>query len=148
MNVVFDLDGTLADCEHRNHLVHGVEKPMWDMYYALCGRDKPILPVIELATNLIRRGNRIEIWTGRSAVAREDTEYWLNAVGLGALCGAKLLMRPEGDHRQDVELKARWLATARESGFAPDLVIEDRTRMINFWRSQGIVALQCADGNF
>lgn len=148
MNVVFDLDGTLADCRHRNYLVHGVEKPDWYAYYQLCGLDTPIWPVVELATNLIRRGNRIEIWTGRSAIVRADTEDWLNGCGLGALRGAKLLMRPEGDYRPDTELKARWLATARESGFVPDLIIEDRTRMIDFWRSQGIVALQCAEGDF
>jgi len=147
MNVVFDLDGTLANCEHRNHLVHGVEKPDWETYYKLCPLDKPIWPVIELAAGLIRHGNRIEIWTGRSEVARADTVTWLNTVGLKALRG-ELLMRPIGDHRPDTELKAEWLADARETGFAPELVIEDRKRMIDFWRSQGLVALQCADGNF
>lgn len=144
MHVVFDLDGTLADCAHRNHLVHGVEKPDWDMYYNQCGLDGPIWPVIELATNLIKRGNIVEIWTGRSEIARTDTEYWLNAAGLVALTGRRLKMRPVGDHRQDVDLKAEWLA----EGWIPDIVIEDRKRMIDFWRSKGIVALQCAEGNF
>ena len=29
-----------------------------------------------------------------------------------------------------------------------NLVIEDRTRMVEFWRSQGITCYQVADGNF
>jgi hypothetical protein len=145
MRVVFDLDGTLADCEHRIPYIRGTEPPDWDAFHALCSFDKPIWPVIELATSLKRRGNELQIWTGRSAVALADTHEWLDNYYLGTL---PIRMRPVGDHRPDVELKAEWLTESRAKGWVPDLVIEDRKRMIDFWRSQGIMALQCAEGNF
>jgi hypothetical protein len=149
VNVIFDLDGTLADCEHRIPLIRGTEKPDWDKFHEQCVLDKPIWPVIELATNLNRRGNNLEIWTGRSEVVRKQTEEWLAQHGLAYFHGTRILMRPKGDTREDVLLKGEWLDEALEFGFfKPNLVIEDRTRMIKFWRSRGITALQCAEGDF
>lgn len=147
MNVVFDLDGTLANAEHRVHHIRK-EPRDWDAYHAACPFDTPKWPLIELATNLIRRGNTLEIWTGRREVVRSQTEQWLSQYGLGYFHGGKILMRPTGDFREDTVLKAEWLEQAIKDGFKPDLIIEDRARMIQMWRSKGIMALQCEDGNY
>lgn len=146
MNVIFDLDGTLANAEHRVHFIRQ-EPRDWDGYHAACPLDTPKWPIIELATNLIRRGNNLEIWTGRREIVRPQTEAWLAKHGLSYFHGKRILMRPTNDFREDTVLKGEWLDKALLGGcFKPDLVIEDRDRMIRMWRSRGIMALQCEEG--
>lgn len=138
--VVFDLDGTLALTEHREHLVKAKD---WRAFYAACDGDAPCAPLIATANALNSAGHRVEIWSGRSAEVRVKTEAWLKPHGiLGAL---PLKMRPEGDHRPDTALKGEWLAGAVRK---PDLVFEDRASMVEMWRSHGIVCAQVAPGNF
>ena len=52
------------------------------------------------------------------------------------------------DHCNDDELKLRWLKYAMEARQAPDLVFEDRRRVVEMYRSQGITCFQVADGDF
>ena len=69
MFVTFDLDGTLADVAHREHMVR--ESPRnWDAFYAACVDDSPIPVAVEVFNAHLARGHKIEIWTGRSAVVR------------------------------------------------------------------------------
>ena len=60
----------------------------------------------------------------------------------------KLLMRSQGNYTDDDELKRHWLNIAREADQAPDLVFEDRDRVVRMWREEGITCFQVAEGNF
>jgi len=83
--IIFDLDGTLADCEHRRHFVDGTKhyckdcatwlrlepvdnmpcpscgkstanfKPDWKSFYAACDQDTPIRPVINIFRTLMMK---------------------------------------------------------------------------------------------
>lgn len=148
MFVVFDLDGTLADCEHRLHHIQmpagpGEEYPKqdWRAFYAACKHDKPIIPIQAIAIALIDAGERVEIWTGRSDECRADTVWWLAEYGLSDV---PLRMREAGDHTADHKLKLSWLA----EGDKPDIIFEDRASVVEMWRAQGIVCAQVAPGNF
>lgn len=141
MFVVFDLDGTLALTEHREHFLKREPKD-WRGFYAACDGDPPCLPLISTALALNSAGASVEIWSGRSEEVRDKTLDWLGAHGLLPWVG--LRMRPEGDHQPDTKLKAAWLA----EGKRPDLVFEDRASMVEMWRSHGIVCAQVAPGNF
>ena len=149
MRVVFDLDGTLADDEHRQHYLEQTPKD-WDRYFALCGDDKPIWPAIGVLKSLHKSGHLIEIWTGRTAGVRIQTRDWLERYRVFGWHGSlfPLLMRPIGDYTQDIELKGRWLNQARKQNRHPDLVFEDRTRVVEFWRSEGVPCFQVAAGDF
>ena len=46
--VIFDLDGTLADIDHRLHFIQNGNK-QWDEFYAACPNDGPKPAIIELA---------------------------------------------------------------------------------------------------
>lgn len=140
MFVVFDLDGTLALTEHREHFLK--EPKDWRGFYAACDGDGPCSPLIAAALAFNSRGDRVEIWSGRSAEVRDKTEAWLKDHGIGFLT---LKMRPEGDHQPDTKLKAAWL---ERSDQAPDLVFEDRASMVAMYRERGIVCAQVAPGNF
>ena len=137
--VVCDLDGTLADDRHRQHYLE--QQPQdWESYFAACGDDIPVWPVIMVVNALW--GGQVEIWTGRSEVVRETTVQWLANYGIRY---TKLRMRPEGDYRPDTELKGEWLA---ECDPPPWVVFDDRSKSVAWWRSQGVVCLQVADHDY
>ncbi len=144
---VFDLDGTLADHSHRVPLIvkgpdGGVKD--WTAFTKACVDDKPILPMIRLFQAIdFYHSNRVEIWTGRSGEVRGETEQWLIKQGLWS--GHLTFMRPEGDHRDDVVLKREYL---ERSAWRPDVVFEDRRRVVDMWRAEGITCLQNVPGDF
>lgn len=148
MFVVFDLDGTLADCTHRLHHIQLPETPEhdwpgqdWQAFNAATIDDSPITPFHEVAQALIAAGHRVEIWTGRSDHSRADTEAWLTTHGLA---GVPVRMRPGSDNTADHRLKVQWLAAHGR----PDLIFEDRARVVKMWRDEGIICAQVAPGDF
>ena len=141
MFVVFDLDGTLADIDHRLHLVKG-EKQDWDLFYERCVDDRPIRPAIVLCRTLFR-SHRVEIWSGRNDVVREQTEIWLEAHSVPY---DGLRMRPAATpYVKDVELKESWLLS---SSWQPDVIFEDRQRIVDMWRRNGVFCCQVAGGDY
>ena len=148
---IFDLDGTLADGEHRVHHIQGMKKD-WRAYFAACSKDEPIMPVIRTFKALRKAGADCWIWTGRSDEVRDDTMEWLDRYGLrpGWFSAPEaLLMRPEYDRTDDAQLKYGWLANLeppernRVTG-----VFEDRDRVVAMWRAAGVQCFQVAPGAF
>lgn len=103
---IFDLDGTLADGRHRLHLLPAKEDAhkthAWNDFNLASGRDMPILDNIQLMNELYQYGKRIVILTGRSDIAYSITNRWLWEHGCNF---NELIMRPESDHRRDIEFK-------------------------------------------
>jgi len=136
--IIFDLDGTLADCEHRRHFVDPEKnenycryngndfrgykngqiqldvklKPDWDAFYEACDKDTPIQPLIYIwnlyEVDLALERIDLQIWSGRSQSVREKTEKWLDMY-LTGFDPKQLKMRPIGDYTPDDQLKERWL---------------------------------------
>lgn len=143
MLVVFDLDGVLADCTHR--LPHIQKQPKdWDAFFAACKDDE----VIEAGQMILyalgeNAGCEIEIWTGRPMTTFEATRNWLHK---HLLAGHLLTrMRDPNDRRPDHILKEEWLHECRRY---PDLVFEDRQRVVDMWRRNGVPVYQTAAGDF
>jgi beta-phosphoglucomutase-like phosphatase (HAD superfamily) len=141
--VVFDLDGTLADCSHRLHYIKGETKD-WAGFYASVKYDAPIPEMVKLCKSL-HVLNKIVICTGRSDVCRDDTLDWLSDHGL--TCDA-LYMRKANDRRPDYVVKLDLLRLMRRSGFDPYMVFEDRSQVVKMWRDAGIRCLQVCDGEY
>lgn len=126
--IIFDLDGTLANCEHRRHFVDssiphprredaeefmrngGKWQPNWSAFYEACDNDEPIKPVISIWNDQISQGmmGLHQIWSGRCESVREKTEKWLDK-HLSCFESHQLKMRPIGDNTPDDVLKERWL---------------------------------------
>lgn len=140
---VFDLDGTLANCQHRVEKYLKGDKPDWRAFFAACPDDTAINHVVDILMALKRRGDRIEIWSGRSDEVREQTSQWLenNHMDRDWLTH----MRKAGDHRPDDIVKREFLAT---SDVRPDVIFDDRKRVVDMWRAEGIPCFQVADGDF
>jgi phosphoglycolate phosphatase-like HAD superfamily hydrolase len=136
--VVFDLDGTLANLDHR---LHHQRAKNWRAFFAEVAKDQPIMHAIEVLWAMREAGHRIEIWSGRSDECREASETWLARHGLR---GVTLLMRTAGDYRPDDIVKQEFL----RGGGTPDLIFDDRDRVVAMWRSLGIPCFQVAKGDF
>lgn len=143
MFVVFDLDGTLANTDHRAHFLQRQgSKKDWRSFYAACDLDEPHSHIIEVFQALVAAGHKVEIWSGRSDEVRDKTEAWLHNHGL---CGVPLRMRKEGDFTADDVLKRSWL---EEGARFPDLIFDDRAKVVAMWREMGIPCCQVAAGDF
>lgn len=141
MKVIFDLDGTIANINHRTHFVRGGNND-WKSFFAGCVDDKPNWPVIRSLYAHVEAGHDVEIWSGRSDIVRRDTEQWLE-VEAGIPCHLLTRMRSAGDNTPDVVLKRYWLNQLHESE-RPDIVYDDRKRVVDMWREEGIACFQVA----
>lgn len=137
MFVVFDLDGTLADISHRVHFVRGTRCPDWNAFFASCVDDMPNLHVIDTFKAHLDAGHKVRVWSARSDVVRKETEDWLLRYGIDP-CFLQH-MRADGDNTPDAVLKRHWLM---QEEVKPDIVYDDRQRVVDMWRSEGIPCFQ------
>src|SRR5665213_2001730 len=75
--VIFDIDGTLANCSHRLHHILETRPKDWDAFFGAMDDDLPIRPIVQLFTELETAGNVIILCTGRPENYRQVTERWL-----------------------------------------------------------------------
>lgn len=138
--VVVDLDGTLANIDHRVPMIRR-ENPDWDGFFKACGADVPNQWCVELINSLAPSFD-VRIVSARSKVSEEATREWLLHVFDGDMTGIELeLLREVGDTTPDVELKRAWL-----NRFGRDrvlFVVDDRQRVVDMWRAEGLTCLQC-----
>lgn len=141
--VIFDLDGTLALIEHRQHYVNG-KKKRWRDFFAACVDDQPNVPLIAILGALYPIYD-IYIVSGRSDEVRPQTEAWLERHGIRY---HRLIMRRENDHTPDNILKISWV----QDGTIPKerilCVFDDRDKVVRMWRENGIPCYQVAEGDF
>ena len=133
--VIVDIDGTLAIITDRSPYSHkGVLK------------DKPNAPVIAVARALAQAGHTLVIVSGRSELAREDTELWLTR-HLGVPFEGPF-MRPARDDRKDEAIKREIYDHEIAPRFDVLCVLDDRDQVVRMWRAFGLVCLQVAPGDF
>lgn len=151
--VIFDLDGTLALIDDRRALATKDNGKMdWDVFFdpANISLDLPNHPVIQMAQTLDKQGFTIVIFSGRSKATKDATAKWLddNKVPFNVM-----KMRPTGHpwaFMPDDKLKKHWLDNIF-SGDQKDRILcifDDRTKVVNMWRDNGLTCFQVAPGDF
>jgi FMN phosphatase YigB (HAD superfamily) len=120
-------------------------KPDWDAFHAACVDDTPIEAVLNVF-HAIRERADAWIWSGRMDTVEEQTVTWLWKHGV---IWANLKMRPAGDYTPDDQLKESWLhALSPKDRARLVMVFDDRQRVVDMWRRNGIVCAQVAPGDF
>lgn len=145
--VVFDVDGTLAqfDAEGLGHLVHGTVKH-WQAFHEAMANADPISPVAHLLRRLKASGEKIVICSGRPEGWVEYTTAWLQKHDLEF---DAIYLRPSDTNTaSDPDVKRLLLEKMKADGFAPWIVVDDRSSVVQAWRDEGLVCLQCAPGEF
>lgn len=175
MDVIFDIDGTLADATHRLHFIKDMSfwkpggitrdlKPDWESFLApeAVAKDAIIEPIWKVMRGLLNGGARVLFITGRSESLRQTTQDWLTSkdcpvrAHTGWMLTAAnmhksdlpIYMRPHGSRRPSHETKEQGLFQARMDGFDPKLVFEDRADDTEMWRRNGLICCQVADGDY
>lgn len=145
--VIFDVDGTLADCQHRVHWVRSNPKN-WAAFNRAMVNDTAHADVCDLLRMFHSSGWTVLIATGRSEDDRQITEDWLrDQAGLDGLW-TKLYMRRSRDFRADNVIKSEILDQMLLDGFSPTMVVDDRQQVVDMFRSRGLRVLQAAPGDF
>lgn len=142
--IIVDLDGTLADCEHRVSHLHKSPKD-WDSFYSGLMNDSLNKWCAELIDAMKYKDYKILFVTGREEKYREVTISWLlkNKVEFD-----HLIMRELNDRRDDFLVKEDLYNKKIKNHYDILFVIDDRASVVNKWRELGLVCLQCDIGNF
>lgn len=146
--IVVDIDGTLANLDHRLRLIEGTKK-LWEDFYNECSYDVPYPEIVNLVNLLIKSNNYdIVFCTGRPEYVREKTIEWLTVHLDIDEYNIELLMRSSKDWREDTIVKPKLL---ENEGLTPDkveFILDDRDSVVKKFRELGYKVLQVANGDY
>lgn len=138
--IICDLDGTLANIDHRREFITG-EKKDWKSFHRPENiyRDEVNTWCLDILEGMESLGYFVIFVSGRFEASRQITQQWLKDK-----CGRDgndpLYMRPDGDYRPDVEVKREiynaFLARERIA-----FVLDDRKQCVDMWRQEGLICL-------
>lgn len=144
--IIVDLDGTLCDSAHRDHLA---QAGLWDDFHSALTDDKLHKDVAETIDIMSDAGYMIVGLTGRNEKYRYKTLGWLqlNKVSLDLL-----IMRPDNNYESDHVLKPRMLAdhfgTQENALKHVAFILEDRDKVVEAWRNHGFRCWQVQPGGY
>ena len=142
--VIFDVDGTIADVEHRRHFVNGNND--WDSFRKETVNDTPVQWVCDIAKRFIAQGDDVAFFSARNESEREVTEKQISEwIGDGH---KGVFLRPDGDFTPDDVFKSELADKFIDMGGKIDLIFDDRQKVVNMWRDKGFTVVQVADGDF
>ena len=147
--IIFDLDGTLALIDKRRELS---TKPNGKIDFdklhdpSLIKHDKPNWPVIKMAQLFAEQGFKIVIFSGRSDKTATATLSWLSQ---SKVPFNKLVMRPHKTMNfvPDEVLKKDMLDKHLDINDI-FMVVDDRQKVVDMWRENGLTCFQVAPGDF
>ena len=133
---VFDIDGTLATAAGR--------RSPYD--YSKVHQDDVIREIADIVLALWSAGTASVFLSGRSEGSREMTEGWLRANVIDV--PPVLFMRAEGDFRDDSIVKSELFDTHVAPKYCAAGVFDDRSRVVNMWRTKGLRTFHVDYGQF
>jgi phosphoglycolate phosphatase-like HAD superfamily hydrolase len=143
--VLFDIDGTLADIEHRRHYVEG-DRQNWTAFFEEMGADTVNAPVVDLYNVLWAHADyECIVLSGRPDNFRVLTETWF---AWNEIPFSRIEMRGAKDNRRDDVVKQEILDKLLAEGKEIAFVVDDRQQVVDMWRANGIICFQCDVGNF
>lgn len=143
--VIVDIDGTLADVEHRVHHVRK-EKKDWKSFNESMDQDRLNHWCAKLILAMKSQGFDILFVTGRDENYRLKTQAWMKQHQINY---DKLFMRAAVDFRSDAEVKKEIYEQEIKGQWEVVFVVDDRASVVKMWREElNLVCLQCDWGDF
>lgn len=105
------------------------------------GRDAPVGPLVDLVQWVATHAH-VVLLTGRPDDHAPVIRRWLADHGV---VHDRLLMRPGGDRRPDTVVKREIYRQDIAPHYEVRLVIDDRPRVIDMWRDEGLYVLTAVD---
>lgn len=131
--IICDLDGTA--CLHNGRDPYDTAK---------CDTDIPNTPVMELLWAM-KKDFEVIFVSGREDKFREKSEKWLTDQGFS---GHKLFMRKTDDMRSDEIIKKEIYDAEFAGKYNVLFALDDRDRIVDMWRANGITCFQVNYGSF
>jgi hypothetical protein len=144
--IIVDIDGTLANIEHRTHYVRNGRKNWKRFFDAMILETvrEDVKAVYDLYYGLRNRfGLSLIIVSGRGSEYEYQTRKWLSDNGIEF---DKLFMRRKADYRDDTIIKQEIYDTYIAPQHKVILVIDDRPKVVRCWRSMGLQVLDVGNG--
>ncbi len=124
--VLYDLDSTMFNVEHREHLAPaGTDREdvnNWIAYSKGCISDTVVEGVAQSARMYHEAGYRIHIVSGRNEEAREET---ILVMALNNVPWDEIRLHAASDLRHNGEYKSLYINELKGRGFEPVLMYED-----------------------
>ena len=144
-DIIFDVDGTLMNINHRRHYLEGKKKD-WESFRQKMVDDTPNEHVVMMAKMLKDAGHRIIISTGR---LESDKDLTLDQIGKAGVrydlaCFRDLDQR----YMPDFVVKEMMLSDMMMMGYNPTIAFDDRDSVVEMWRTNGLHVFQVDKGDF
>ena len=139
--VICDLDGTIADCSHRQHFVQKEPKD-WKGFFDHMGEDTLRTNVSTMVIDYYNMMHTIIYVTGRPDNYKEQTLDWLKRNNMSF--GWTVIMRRAGDTRPDTEVKQEIYDKFLKK-YPIEVVIDDRPSVIEMWKKNGLKVIDVGD---
>jgi len=154
-------NGVTVPCSLKNKVVDrecpecgGKARKNWPLFAANVENDPPIQPIVSLVQTLEMYGGEdtsgdfsgldVIVVSGREiGPSGKGTEAWLEKMPWHTL---HLFMRNSQDYRPDDVIKQEILDLLPKDRIR--YVLDDRQRVVDMWRRNGLACLQVADGRF
>jgi FMN phosphatase YigB (HAD superfamily) len=141
--IICDLDGTLADIRVRLKHLEGKKKD-WKSFNKSIETDD----LHEWCRQILirfRSDHKIIIVSGRTDELKKETKAWLEKFDVPF---DYIFMRKAKDFRPDNLIKLEIYENQIRDKFSVLFVLDDRQKVVDMWRAEGLVVLQCAPGDF
>ena len=132
-----DVDGTVANLEHRLHFLDRKPKD-WENFYKKMDKDSPIQSVIKMVGEYANKGYTIIILTGRPERYREVTKQWLDKHNVPY---DSLIMKSSADEFLPSHVWKRQQVLNLMDNYQIDLAIDDELRNRTVFEELGIKTL-------
>lgn len=149
--IIVDIDGTLANIDHRLGFVNTkdtdsekTQKADWKNFF----KNIPGDSVNEWCREIMeamRIRYEIVLCSGRPDDYKRDTKTWLEE---HHVFYDALYMRARGDFRRDDVIKQQILDFELLPRYNILMCIDDRKNVTDMWRKNGLTCLQCQEGNY
>lgn len=139
--VLVDIDGTLADIQHRKRFVEQDPKD-WKGFFGAMDEDTLREDTVKLVEEALL-GYEIWLVSGRPNTYRSKTIQWMKKNGIMQYF-AGLIMRDETDKRPDTDTKRDIMNCFGVENIA--YVIDDRPSVIRMWRENGVKVIDVGNG--
>lgn len=147
--VIFDFDGTLYDSrERQKRCFPDGGKKDFERWNREADSDFPNAWCAELVQATRSLGVLPLFVSGRDAAYTEEARGWLRRNLNLQPADYELFMRPSGDYRKDSDLKREIYHRQIRPRFDVRFCVDDRRQVVEMWRAEGLVCLQCAEGEF
>jgi hypothetical protein len=143
---VFDLDGVLANGDHRQHLLNpeGGKKKDWKTFFSRAGEDLLIEEVASLTVLLDPSLYRV-LLTARPTTIQDLTIQW---VSRHSIQWDLLVMRPNREFSPSPVAKRNAVNELRAYGFDILLALDDDRRNVDMFHELGIRCLYIHSGYY